>query len=623
MSKTRFLSVILFILNYSWVVAQTTTITMFGPSAVNSGSTEGYTIEFRNGSNQVIEPPSGTYVWHAYTGQVISSTPNSASIKLTFSGTVEYEMETYDNYYYTSLSVSVPITPDATDFTFVYNCGNTIVSRNGTPPAGVEWYWQTSDTGTSTALGASTSATLTSTSGLYLRARVISEPTVWSNDLQLIGNTTVYSSVSNAGTIGTSAEICSGATVTLTSALACGSCASYQWQYSLDNANWSNAAVNAGSAQFVVSPTTPTYYRRQAINPCGSGNSNTVVISVYTVLTPGSISGSQMVCFSKPLIPFTSTAPASSNTGTYQWQKRIGSGNWEDIPGSTNATYTPSYPTVSTDYRRKVSASCSTMYSNIITITVQDLNNVQSIDFLKEVTLSDPDLQGMNPNDYIQSIQYLDGLGRPMQAISTGNSPSEKDIVQPIVYDQSGLESVKYLPYVKTKSDGCFAAEAVADQSSFYQNINRVAHDTAPYSVTVFEKNPLNRVLKQGAPGVAWQPSGSDYSMTDHSIKKQYSVSPADSVILFSYNSSSGLLSYGNGNAINYYDANELFVTVTYDEKNNSVKEYTDKQGRVILKKVKESAAVYAETYYLYDDFGNLVVVLPPEGVAKLKANLN
>jgi len=210
-----------------------------------------------------------------------------------------------------------------------------------------------------------------------------------------------------------------------------------------------------------------------------------------------------------------------------------------------------------------------------------------------------------------------------MQAISTGNSPSEKDIVQPIVYDQSGLESVKYLPYVKTKSDGCFAAEAVADQSSFYQNINRVAHDTAPYSVTVFEKNPLNRVLKQGAPGVAWQPSGSDYSMTDHSIKKQYSVSPADSVILFSYNSSSGLLSYGNGNAINYYDANELFVTVTYDEKNNSVKEYTDKQGRVILKKVKESAAVYAETYYLYDDFGNLVVVLPPEGVAKLKANLN
>src|SRR5690606_29166809 len=57
--------------------------------------------------------------------------------------------------------------------------------------------------------------------------------------------------------------------------------------------------------------------------------------------------------------------------------------------------------------------------------------------------------------------------------------------------------------------------------------------------------------------------------------------------------------------------------------------EYKDKQGRVVLKRVQAVEGTptvppplndtnYASTYYVYDDFGNLVCVIPPEATRQL-----
>ncbi|NQD72656.1 RHS repeat-associated core domain-containing protein, partial [Sphingobacterium shayense] len=110
-----------------------------------------------------------------------------------------------------------------------------------------------------------------------------------------------------------------------------------------------------------------------------------------------------------------------------------------------------------------------------------------------------------------QTVQYLDGLGRPIQQVEVMASPSYKDIVQHIEYDGFGRETIKYLPYAEqSSSNGSFKSAAKIDQSNFYKVgggwDTHVKKTPNPYAVTVFETSPLNRVSQQGSPGAAWQP---------------------------------------------------------------------------------------------------------------------
>jgi hypothetical protein len=71
-----------------------------------------------------------------------------------------------------------------------------------------------------------------------------------------------------------------------------------------------------------------------------------------------------------------------------------------------------------------------------------------------------------------------------------------------------------------------------------------------------------------------------------------------------------------------YYEVNQLRVSKTKDENNHEVIEYTDKEGKMVLRKVEtvaDGVTTYAETYYIYDDLGNLVAVLPPEATKRIK----
>ncbi|MGK6353581.1 hypothetical protein ACMGDE_19950, partial [Parapedobacter sp. DT-150] len=75
------------------------------------------------------------------------------------------------------------------------------------------------------------------------------------------------------------------------------------------------------------------------------------------------------------------------------------------------------------------------------------------------------------------------------------------------------------------------------------------------------------------------------------------------------------------------YAAGELYVTVTKDEnwvsadgRNGTAEEYTDKQGRAVLKRTYNANAVVS-TYYVHDDFGRLAFVLTP-GAAPDRADL-
>jgi Domain of unknown function (DUF6443)/Ig-like domain CHU_C associated len=215
----------------------------------------------------------------------------------------------------------------------------------------------------------------------------------------------------------------------------------------------------------------------------------------------------------------------------------------------------------------------------------------------------------------IKAGQYIDGIGRNSQGIQWRLSPNGKDIVQRVLYDRFGRDSVQFLPYPSSEGDGLYKLDTVSgeayfnsEQYQFYQGADKVAWDTMPYAKSVLENSPLNRVKVIGSPGAAWQPE------TGHVIVKEYLTNLSDtSVLKFNYEAGDGVVSLTPGSY--YYPKGKLSCTRTSDEQQNDVFEFVDNQGRVVCKKVKVSNNIYASTYYVYDDYGTLAVVIPPEGV--------
>jgi len=200
------------------------------------------------------------------------------------------------------------------------------------------------------------------------------------------------------------------------------------------------------------------------------------------------------------------------------------------------------------------------------------------------------------------------------------------------VYDAYGREHRKYLPVVPNASNGWFK-NGIIDSNGNYAGValdffnnptDKIADDPKPFAETVFEPSSLNRVLKQGAPGLAWQPDAThSYSSTDRTIKNTYEFNTANEVLQWTYTPPVsgypfGKVNAGTASAPVYYAANQLYKNKTKDEQHNEVIEYKDKSNRTVLKKVQSGASQYASTYYLYDDLGQLVCVIPPEAVNRL-----
>ncbi|MDP4252276.1 MAG: hypothetical protein Q8918_19430, partial [Bacteroidota bacterium] len=94
----------------------------------------------------------------------------------------------------------------------------------------------------------------------------------------------------------------------------------------------------------------------------------------------------------------------------------------------------------------------------------------------------------------------------------------------------------------------------------------------------------------------------------------QYLVNKAeDNVRIFTVDSVGNITSPG------YYPAGQLTLKISTDEQLQTVKEFTDKNGLVIVKRVMISGDSL-QTYYLYDNLDMLRAVIQPEGTAVLQA---
>ena len=244
----------------------------------------------------------------------------------------------------------------------------------------------------------------------------------------------------------------------------------------------------------------------------------------------------------------------------------------------------------------------------------------------RKANITNPADPNLATCDVITTIQYLDGLGRPLQTVQVkGNPDGTKDVIQPMAYDQFGREATKYLPYTTASGNaGSYRSDALTGaQQGFYNTPpSGVVQIPTPHATTVFEPSPLNRPTEQGAPGNDWQPG-------QHTVRTEYGSNTngdaAHTVKLYEANdvTTAGQEYKRTLNSTGNYAPNELYLTILKDENYNpntdglegQVYEYKDKEGRVVLKRTfnkKNNSIETLSTYYVYDDLGNLSFVLPP-----------
>ncbi len=245
------------------------------------------------------------------------------------------------------------------------------------------------------------------------------------------------------------------------------------------------------------------------------------------------------------------------------------------------------------------------------------------------------DITTLENNQKIENITYYDGLGRPMQSVGIRAGGNSEDVVTHVGYDDYGRQAKEYLPYASGTDIGSYRSNALNATNSFYDaaiyeaDFPGVAlNNINAYSEKGLEASPLSRVLKQAAPGKDWKLG------EGHEIEFDYgSNTTSDQVRLFEASITISTDNYPQGDitlftpsltgGTAFYNPKELYKTITKDEnhdgtasKLHTTEEFKNKQGQVVLKRtyaLVSNIETAHDTYYVYDDYGNLSYVIPPK----------
>lgn len=229
-------------------------------------------------------------------------------------------------------------------------------------------------------------------------------------------------------------------------------------------------------------------------------------------------------------------------------------------------------------------------------------------------------------------VQYIDGFNRPLQTVFPYASINQKDIILANEYDWLGKSNKSFLPFEAPVAGGGFINNALAPGSGVYQFYNQgvtgSVPNNVPYSQGYSDGSPNGTIVEQGFPGETWKIGSENTIRKSYAFNNSLAFSPFDlegskRVALYSVSSlnETCLLSRKNGNEI--YPESELNIAITKNENwkegdgcLGTIEEYFDKVGKLILKRTYNRKNVneieMLSTYYVYDQYGNLSFVLPP-----------
>ena len=199
-----------------------------------------------------------------------------------------------------------------------------------------------------------------------------------------------------------------------------------------------------------------------------------------------------------------------------------------------------------------------------------------------------------NGNNYIDETTFYDGLGRIVEQVQLGASPNGGDLVSLQTYDLAGRPSQEWSPIIIEGNNGSYVSPV--------DFINQaMVIDSHPYSLKEYEPSPLSRETRLTNTGSAW------HSM-DKNIETTYICNGSnENIVRFYAISDNGLNLCLSGNA----PTGKFRGTRTVDEDGRTLEIYKDILGNVVLER-RNDGTLTLDTYFVYDKYNQLRIVLPP-----------
>lgn len=193
----------------------------------------------------------------------------------------------------------------------------------------------------------------------------------------------------------------------------------------------------------------------------------------------------------------------------------------------------------------------------------------------------------------LDHVDYDNGLGQTYQKVDVAITPGgSSDLVSLMEYDGHGRPLRSWLP-------GLGAGGACINASTLKQSAKSLADDDAPYTWTVYEASPLDRLSEEYLPGADWH---------QHGKKKEYTYHRSAAAVKEITIEGSYLYFNGTPRYTTFYPVEVRDEAGTYHI------EYRDADGRIAANSDQPSSSDLTHvTYYVYDDAGKLRFVLPPE----------
>lgn len=218
---------------------------------------------------------------------------------------------------------------------------------------------------------------------------------------------------------------------------------------------------------------------------------------------------------------------------------------------------------------------------------------------VKRKMLSASTVEGQESSNHLDVVQYYDGFGRPTVNIVKNGSliRSCDDIVTLTEYSSENRIAKMYLPGIKSQAhNGAYVDDVSTLSFSLYGT------DSRYFTENTYENSPYDRIVSQMGPGENWEKMGKavstewhvNCSTTELSVRI-YKLCPDDISI-----TSDGL-----------YPSGSLTAVKGTDEDGNVTIEFTNGLGQKMLSR-KRCLGTNVDTYFIYDDWGNLRYVLPP-----------